>query len=114
MNQGIAGFLVFKKPNQYTRPSSTNPPVYIIPIACGFGAVSRDESFAVGTRCGTLTFHQGRVDEYLAFKRGEKSLRDFLFQNDFLLTLDEYRRNWKELHNKQLRRWFGDDLLDVY
>ena len=114
MNQQIAGFLLFKKPNKFTVQSPASPGVFLLPLACEPGGASRDESYAVGTRCGTLSFHQSRVDEYIAFKRGHKSMIDLIFQNDLMLTLAEYKNNWRYYHNRQMKRWFGDDLVDVY
>jgi hypothetical protein len=31
-----------------------------------------------------------------------------------MLTLSEYRCNWRYYHNQLLKRWFGKDLIDVY
>jgi hypothetical protein len=112
--QAIAGFLLFKKPNQYTIPSTVSPGLFILPLACQPGGASRDESFAIGTRCGSVPFHQGRVDEYIAFKRGQKSMIDLIFANDSMLTLAQYNMNWRFYHNRQMKRWFGDDLVDMY
>jgi hypothetical protein len=112
--QTIAGFLLFKKPNQYTIPSTASPGIFILPLNCVPGGASRDESIAIGTRCGTVPFHQGRVDEYIAFKRGQKSIIDLIFANDSMLTLAQYNMNWRFYYNRQMKRWFGDDLIDVY
>jgi hypothetical protein len=110
----IAGFLLFKKPNQYTVPSTVSPGLYILPLACQAYGASRDEAMAIGTRCGTLQFHQARVDEYVAFKRGEKQMLNIIFQYDSMLTLSQYQNNWRFYYNRQMKRWFGDDLIDVY
>ena len=110
----IAGFLLFKKPNKFTVQSPVSPNIYIIPLQFGFQELSQNEIQAVGTRCGTLTFHQGRLEDYLAWKRGTKTLQAIVFQNDFMLTLEQYKNNWRYYHNQQMRRWFGDDLIDVY
>lgn len=110
----IAGFLLFKTPNQYTKPSPTSPGLHIIPMICDANGVSKDESFAVGTRCGTIPFHQDRVNEYLAFKKGQISMVDLIFRYDLMLTLAEYKSNWRFYHNRQMKRWFGESLIDVY
>jgi hypothetical protein len=114
MNTGIAGYLLFNKPNQYTVQSSVSPGVFVLPLNCLPGSASREEAMAVGTRCGTLQFHQARVDEYVAFKRGEKQMVNIIFQYDSMLTMAQYQSNWRFYHNRQMKRWFGDALIDVY
>ena len=76
--------------------------------------MTREETQIVGTRCGTLQFHQARADEYLEFKRGTKTMTQIIFQYDLMLTLSEYNLNWRYYHNRQLKRWFGEDLIDIY
>ena len=110
----VAGFLVYKKPQKHAVQCAASPSVYIIPLACATTGMSQEESFAVGTRCGTVQYHQDRVNEYLAFKRGHLSLRDLVFRYDSMLTLAEYNNNWRLYHNRQMKRWFGEDLVDVY
>lgn len=114
MNISIAGFLIFKKANQYTTPSPVSPGLHILVLPCAPYQMTREESMIIGTRCGTVMFHQSRVDEYLAFKRGEKPMVNIIFQNDSMLTLAQYNMNWRFYHNRQLKRWFGDDLIDIY
>ena len=114
MNQTIAGFLLFKKPNQYTQQSQVSPGIHVLALPCMPEGMSTQESFLVGTRCGTVQFHQSRVDEFVAFKRGIKSMRDIVFQYDTMLTLHEYNMNWRYYYNRQMKRWFGDDLIDIF
>ena len=114
MNSEIAGFLLFRKPNRFTVQSPVSPGIHILPMSCSPFGASRDESMAVGTRGGTLQFHQARVDEYVAFKRGLKAMVNIIFENDMMLTLAEYNNNWRYYHNRQMKRWFGEDLIDVY
>lgn len=112
--QSIAGFLLFKKPNQYTKPCPTSPNVFILPMECSCNGLSQNEIFAIGTRCGTIPFHQARPQEYLEFKQGKRSMEQIIFHYDSMLTLDQYRRDWRFYYNRQMKRWFGDDLIDVY
>lgn len=114
MNTTIAGCLLFRKPNAYTQPCPTSPNVHIICLPCQPGGASREEAFAVGTRCGTVQFHQARVDEYVAFKRGEKPMVNIVFQYDSMLTMADYNNNWRYYYNRQMKRWFGEDLIDIY
>ncbi len=114
MNQSIAGYLIYKKPNKFTQPSQVSPGLHIVMIPSLPFGVSNEESFMVGTRCGTVQFHQDRVNEYIAYKRGEKPMVNIIFQNDLMLTLAEYNRNWRYYYNRQMRRWFGEDLIDYY
>ncbi len=114
MNTEIAGFLLFSKPNPYTVQSAASPGIFLLPLMCKPGGASRDEAMAVGTRCGTLQFHQARVDEYVAFKRGEKPMVNIIFQYDTMLTLSQYQSNWRFYDNRQMKRWFGDALIDIY
>lgn len=110
----IAGFLLYKKPTRFTVQSPVSPGIHILPLQFGLGGLSNNEMQAIGTRCGTLTYHHGRLDDYLAYKKGTKSMQEIIFQNDFMLTLEEYKKNWRHYHNQQMRRWFGEDLMDVY
>jgi hypothetical protein len=116
MNSTIAGFLIFKSPNKYTKPSSTSPNLHILSISVSANAlqVTQEEAFAIGSCCGTAQFHQDRVNEYIEFKSGKKSLMDLVFKNNIMLTLHEYKCNWRYYNNQQLKRWFGKDLIDIY
>lgn len=116
MNIPIAGFLIFKTANRYTKPCPSAPHLHILSLAVSTNAnqVTQDESVAVGTCCGTVQFHQDRVNEYLEFKSGKKSLMDIIFKYDTMLTIYEYKCNWRYYHNQQLKRWFGKDLIDLY
>ena len=116
MNTSIAGFLLFKSPNKFTKPCSSAPHLHILSlnVSPNCSQVSQDESYAIGTCCGTTTFHQDRVNEYLEFKSGKKSMVDIIFKYDYMLTLHEYKCNWQLYHNQLLKRWFGKDLIDVY
>ncbi len=112
----IAGFLLFKQPNRFTKPCSTSPNIHILAfnVSANTSEVTQDEAFAVGSCCGLVQFHQDRVNEYIAFKSGKKSMRDILFQYDSMLTLSEYNMNPRYYHNLQMKRWFGKDLIDIY
>ena len=110
----LAGFLVYKKPQKHAVQSPASPSVFIIPLAVSPSGMTQEESYAVGTRCGTSQFHQDRVNEYMAFKQGRVSMSNLVFQYDSMLTLAEYKNNWRFYHNKQMKKWFGDDLVDVY
>ena len=112
----ITGILLFKQPNIFSKPCPSCPSLHSIAInfSCNSNEVTQDESYAVGTCCGAVQFHQDRVNEYIAFKSGKKSMRDILFQYDTMLTLSEYNSNPRFYHNRQMRRWFGKDLIDVY
>jgi hypothetical protein len=112
----IAGFLLFKTPNKFTKPSTTSPNIHILAmnVSTDCNQVTQDESYAIGTCCGTAQFHQDRVNEYLEFKSGKKSMMDLVFKYDLMLTMHEYKCNWRSYHNQVMKRWFGKDLIDVY
>jgi hypothetical protein len=112
MSNSITGILLFKKPNPYTTQSSVSPSVYTIPYTYVFNGISQDEMYAVGTCCGTRAYNQSRIDEYISYKTGKKSMNEIIMEKDDRILLNEY--NWKVYYNNQMRQWFGDGLLDVY
>lgn len=111
MNKTIPGILLFKKPNQYTVQSPTSPGLYVIPYQCEIDGVSRDEYFAVGTRCGTAPFNQERVDDYTAYKQGLLPIKDIVLMNNPNLDLKDFQLNWKKYHENQFKEWFGEDFI---
>lgn len=115
MDKYITGFLIFKKPNTYTTPSTASPSLHMIPIYMGFLHATSHEVQAVGTRCGSIPFNQERVNEYTAYKMNKKTMESIIFQNEPFLNNNELNDStWRQYYNNQMRRWFGDDLIDMY
>lgn len=102
----ITGILLFKKPNKHTTQSSTSPSIFVICLKVSFGNISSDEIYAVGTRCGTSIYDQARVEEYRAYKLGQKTMQEIVKPKSY--------EDWKTYYNAQMRKWFGDDLIDMY
>jgi hypothetical protein len=115
MSEGV-GFLLFKKPNRFTKQVSVSPPIHIISYACSWDSnkVSPDEIFAVGTQSGSSPVNQERIDEYVGWRQGKLSLDDIIFKNNIILDVDEYSKLRPLYYNEQMRKWFGPDLCDSF
>jgi hypothetical protein len=103
---GIPGILLFKNPNKHTTQSSTSPSIFVISFNTSIGNISSDEIYAVGTRCGTSIYDQARVEEYKAYKLGQKTMEEIIKPKKY--------EDWRTSCNNQMRKWFGDDLIDMY
>jgi hypothetical protein len=117
MTNTITGFLLFKKPNKYTKQSTVSPSIFTIPIQCNWNSniPSADEIFAVGTQSGSSLMNQARVDEYTAWRQGKISIDDIIFKNNIILDVDEYYTKTRSSYlNEQMRKWFGNDLYDYF
>jgi hypothetical protein len=111
----MMGVLLYSKPNQYTKPSPQAHHIHTISFPFQFEGISQAESFAVGTQCGTSEFQQSRVDEYLSYKKGQVNMIDILLKNGIIMYRGEVNEiNWRGYYNLQYKRWFGNDLMDMF
>ena len=116
MNNTITGFLLFKKPNKFTKQSQAAPNIFIIPYQCSWDSnkISADEIFAVGTQSGSSPVNQVSIDEYTAWRQGKISMDDIIFKNNIILDVNEYNKTRTYYYNEQMRKWFGNDLCDYF
>jgi hypothetical protein len=111
----IRGVLNYTSPNKHTSSSMHSPyhsVAYLIHVDAFRRGISPEESYIVGTRCGTEVFNQARVDEYTEYRIERKTMNEIILKNypgvnlsdkNIFLTYDAI------IHKK----WFGDHYLYI-
>lgn len=112
--QTIKAVAVYKSKNALTNHSYDGTH-WSFWYSCGISDITEQESYIVGTRCGTIPYDEFRVQEYKAYKTGKKDfnqivIETFKISND-ILNMSQSRYHY---YNLKLKDWFGNDLINVY
>ena len=108
----IRGILNYTSPNKHTTSSIHSPyhsVAYLIYVDAFRRGISPEESYIVGTRCGTEVFNQARVDEYTEYRTHRKTLNEIILRNYPGVNLSDMATCEAMLHKK----WFGEHYLYI-
>jgi hypothetical protein len=112
----IRGILLYTSPNKHTLSSIHSPyhsVGYLMYVdAFKRNCISPEESYIVGTRCGSEDFNQSRVDEYLEYRTYKKTMNEIILKNYPYVNLSDKKIfiKYEEMINK---KWFGDNYLYI-
>jgi hypothetical protein len=82
---------------------------YLIYVDAFRRGISPEESYIVGTSCGTEVFNQARVDEYTEYRTHRKTLNEIILRNYPGVNLSDMATYEAMLHKK----WFGEHYLYI-
>ncbi len=111
----IRGILNYTSPNKHTTSSRHSPyysVAYLIHIDAFKRGISREESYIVGTRCGTEEFNQARVDEYSEYRTHRKTMNEIILKNYPFTDLSD-KNNFLKYEAMINKKWFGDHYLYI-
>ena len=113
LNAEIRGILNYTSPNKHTTSSIHSPyhsVAYTIYIDAFRRGISPDETYIVGTHCGTKEFNQSRVDEYTEYRTHKKTMDDIIIQNYPGVNLSD-KKTFLKYEAMIHKKWFGDLLI---
>ncbi len=106
----IRGILNYTSPNKHTISSIYNPYhsiAYTIYIDAFRRGISPDETYIVGTHCGTKEFNQARVNEYIQYRTQQKTMNEIIIQNYPFVDLSD-KNTFLKYEAMIYKKWFGD------
>jgi hypothetical protein len=106
----IRGLLHYTLPNKHTTSSIYSPyhsVAYTIYIDAFRRGISPDETYIVGTHCGTKEFNQVRVDEYIEYRTHKKTMNEIILKNYPGVNLSD-KKAFLKYETMIYKKWFGD------
>jgi hypothetical protein len=111
----IHGVLNYTLPNKHTTSSIHSPyhsVSYLIYIDAFRRGISPQESYIVGTRCGTEEFNQSRVNEYTEYRTHKKTMNEIIVKNYPYVNISD-KNTFLNYEGMIHKKWYGDHYLYI-
>lgn len=112
--QTIKAVAVYKSKNALTNHTYDGT-YWSFWYSCGILDITEQESYIIGTRCGTIPYDEFRVQEYKAYKTGKKDFNQIVIET-FKIPRELLNTYPMQCHyyNLKYKDWFGEDIINVF